>query len=125
MKDVVALCQRVVIIAQGELKYDGSLSGIIDQFSQHKLVTLQLADGQATDDFSRFGEVVSNDAPRVQLRIPRDEVSRVISAMLTSWKIDDLAVEDPPMEELIAKFFSQITVDRTGTSASEDSSGVA
>ncbi len=40
MKDVAALCQRVVIIAQGQIKYDGSLSGIVDRFSRHKRVTL-------------------------------------------------------------------------------------
>src|SRR5215471_12121464 len=41
MKDVAALCRRVVIIAGGRIMYDGSLSGIVDQFSGHKIVTLQ------------------------------------------------------------------------------------
>ena len=36
MKDVAALCQRVVIIAQGQIKYDGSLRGIVDRFSRYK-----------------------------------------------------------------------------------------
>src|SRR5688500_18306687 len=39
MKDVAALCQRVVVIAQGRIMYDGSLTGIIDRFSGHKIVT--------------------------------------------------------------------------------------
>src|SRR6185369_11306719 len=39
MKDVAALCQRVVIIAQGQIRYDGSLAGIIDRFSSQKIVT--------------------------------------------------------------------------------------
>ena len=40
MKDVAALCRRVVIIAHGQIMYDGSLSGIIDRFSGHKVITL-------------------------------------------------------------------------------------
>jgi len=32
-KDVAALCKRVVIIAQGQIKHDGSLAGIVDRFS--------------------------------------------------------------------------------------------
>src|SRR6478672_10329976 len=40
MKDVAALCRRVVIIARGQIMYDGSLSGIVDKFSGHKLITL-------------------------------------------------------------------------------------
>ena len=43
MKDVAALCRRVVIIAHGQIMYDGSLGGIIDRFSSHKIVTLLFA----------------------------------------------------------------------------------
>ena len=34
MKDIAALCRRVVIIAHGKIIYDGSLSGILDQLQQ-------------------------------------------------------------------------------------------
>ena len=40
MKDVAALCKRVVIINHGRIMYDGSLLGIVDQFSSHKVLTL-------------------------------------------------------------------------------------
>ena len=33
MKDVAALCRRVVVINHGQIIYDGSLDGIIDKFS--------------------------------------------------------------------------------------------
>ena len=46
MKDVAALCRRVVIIALGRIIYDGSLSGIIDRFGGHKIISLQMTDGQ-------------------------------------------------------------------------------
>jgi ABC-2 type transport system ATP-binding protein len=38
MKDVEALCERVMVIRHGQLIYDGPLAGIIEQFSQSKLV---------------------------------------------------------------------------------------
>ena len=58
MKDVAALCKRVVIIAQGEIIYDGSLAGIVDRFSGHKVMTLQFADGRMPSDLARYGEVL-------------------------------------------------------------------
>ncbi len=122
MKDVAALCRRVVIIAQGELKYDGSLTGIIDRFSQHKLVTLQFADDQPVAGLSRFGEVVSEEYPKVQLRIPRSQVAETMSAMLTVGTIEDIAVEDPPLEELIADFFSQVSNESETTGQDSDDS---
>src|SRR5436309_8010497 len=42
MKDVEALCRRVLIINHGRLMYDGLLSGITEQFSNSKLVRLEL-----------------------------------------------------------------------------------
>ena len=52
MKDVAALCRRVVIIAMGRIIYDGSLSGIVDGFSSHKVISLELANGEMPTDSS-------------------------------------------------------------------------
>src|SRR5438477_3199187 len=43
MRDVEALCSRVLVITHGKLIYDGALSGITEQFGRTKLVRLQFA----------------------------------------------------------------------------------
>ena len=108
MKDVAALCRRVVIIAQGQIKYDGSLSGIVDRFSGQKLVTLLLADGQPTHEFARYGNVVSVEPPKVKLRIERVQVAKTLAAILAQHSVEDIVVEDPPLEEVIAAMFSEV-----------------
>jgi ABC-2 type transport system ATP-binding protein len=114
MKDVAALCRRVIIIAQGQIKYDGSLTGIIDQFSSQKLVTLQLANGEAGDDFGRYGSVVSVEPPKVKLRIERPQVARALAAILAEHTVEDVVVEDPPLEEVIAALFSRVQLEAAG-----------
>jgi ABC-2 type transport system ATP-binding protein len=108
MKDVSALCQRVVVIAQGGLQYDGSLSGIIDSFSGSKVIQLQLGIEQAASGLERFGEILKTDMPRVSIRVPRVNVSRVLAEILNTYTVDDVAVEDPPLEEVIASLFHSI-----------------
>ncbi len=110
MKDVAALCKRVVIIAHGRIMYDGSLSGIIDRFSHHKVVTLQFADGEERmpSDLARFGEVIEEQAPKVKLRVDRRAVPEVLSGVLARHTIEDVSVEDPPLEEVIAEMFSLV-----------------
>jgi ABC-2 type transport system ATP-binding protein len=108
MKDVSALCQRVVVIAQGILQYDGSLSGIIDSFSGSKVIQLQLGIEQASSGLERFGEILKTDMPRVSIRVPRSNVSRVLAEILNTYTVDDVAVEDPPLEEVIASLFHSI-----------------
>jgi ABC-2 type transport system ATP-binding protein len=105
MKDVAALCHRAVIISQGQIQYDGSLSGIIDTFSGHKIVTLQFGDNQPLDNLSQYGEVVSVQPRRAKLRIDRGQVTKSLAAILSRYSVDDVAVEDPPLEEVIAAAF--------------------
>ena len=112
MKDVAALCKRVVIIANGQIQYNGSLSGIIDETTNRKLVTLQFAD--PIDDallasLKRFGDIVQHEEPRVKLGVTRDDVPAMLTAILDSYDIDDLIVEEPPLEEVIADVFVRVT----------------
>ncbi len=81
MKDVAALCKRVVIIAGGRIEYDGSLSGIIDKFSGYKIMTLQFADGHCPD-LSALGEVLEETWPKARIRVARADVPRVLGRSL-------------------------------------------
>ncbi len=110
MKDVAALCKRVVVIAQGLVQYDGSLDGIIDTFSGSKVVTLQLADGSRSDGLDRFGEILTIELPKVRFRCPRKDVSKSLSEILQQYTVEDVAVEDPPLEEVIAGLFRSVSV---------------
>jgi ABC-2 type transport system ATP-binding protein len=46
--------------------------------------------------------------PRVSIRVPRANVSRVLAEILNTYTVDDVAVEDPPLEEVIASLFHSI-----------------
>ena len=105
MKDVAALCRRVVIINDGVVTLDGSLDEIMDSFSSSKILRLQLADGQAADGLERFATVDSITLPKVTLRCDRNEVTGMLAKILQQYRVDDIAVEDPPLEEVIAKLY--------------------
>jgi ABC-2 type transport system ATP-binding protein len=107
MKDIAALCQRVVVITDGAIKFDGSLAGIIDSFSGSKILKLQLSDGQTAEGLERFAEVTSVVLPKVTLRCARAEIPKMLAAILQHYQVDDVAVEDPPLEEVIAALYKK------------------
>ncbi|HTM53750.1 MAG TPA: ABC transporter ATP-binding protein [Pirellulales bacterium] len=109
MKDVAALCRRVVIIARGQIMYDGSLSGIIDRFSGHKIVTLVFPTDKLPEGLSRYGEIVEQQAPKLKLRVDRNGIASALAAILAEHTVEDVSVEDPPLEEVIAEMFSMAT----------------
>lgn len=106
MKDIAALCRRVVIIAQGRLMYDGSLEGIVDRFSGHKVLTLQFADDQMPGDLSRYGEPLDAQPPKARIKVERDQIAGVLSSVLEKYAVADVSVEDPPLEEVISEAFA-------------------
>jgi ABC-2 type transport system ATP-binding protein len=115
MKDVAALCNRVVIIADGLIKYDGSLEGIIESTDKRKMITLQFRDvieDSLLAALKKFGDVTDIETPRVKLTVTRDVVSRMLSSILDDYQVDDIVVEDPPLEDIIAAVFSEITEGR-------------
>ncbi|HID77176.1 MAG TPA: ATP-binding cassette domain-containing protein [Planctomycetaceae bacterium] len=107
MKDVSVLCRRVVIINSGRIVYDGSLNGIIDRFSGHKVISLQFTDGRVPGSLGGLGEVLSPEPPRAKLRVPRGRVTEVLTHLLAQHHVEDISVEDPPLEEVIARMFAR------------------
>lgn len=107
MKDVVALCRRVVMIAAGRIIYDGSLSGIVDRFSGHKIISLEMLNGEKPDGMERYGELLSFEPPRIRLRVARGLVPEMLGRILANHPVVDVSVEDPPIEEIIAEMYQQ------------------
>jgi ABC-2 type transport system ATP-binding protein len=108
MDDIVALCKRVIVIHRGRLLYDGGLADLAERMAPYKLVIATLRDGAASADLSKYGEVVSRDAGRVKLHVPRalaaEQTARIVGDLGPD--LADLTLEDPPIEEVIDRVFS-------------------
>jgi len=108
MADVEALCRRVIVIHHGRLLFDGDLSALVQRFTSHKTIVVQLRDCQ--NDFRSYGEVVSCEDGSVTLRVPKADTARVTERLLADLPVIDLTVEDPPIEEVIERVFEQEAV---------------
>jgi ABC-2 type transport system ATP-binding protein len=104
MKDVEALCRRAIVINEGEIKHDGPLADIVDRFSSHKQISLQFSDG-VPEDLAQFGKVLDVTPPRAKLEVPRQKVSEVLAAVLGRYVIDDVSVQERPLEDVMAEMF--------------------
>ena len=63
MADVEALCKRVVVIHHGKLLFDGELAKLLQKFTEHKTIIVQIGDCQS--DLASYGEVISCEDGRV------------------------------------------------------------
>jgi len=116
MRDVEALCRRVLVINHGKLVYDGLLEGITDQFGRVKVLRLQFA--EEAPDLSAYGTVTQQAGRVVTLQVDRTKVAGALGDLLARHAVADLSVEDPPLEDVIARIFEQGT--SSTTPAGED-----
>lgn len=109
MNDIQELCERVVIIDHGKIFFDGRLSEVVDRFADAKLVTIQCAAGTdfSAAQLSQFGEVMDQNAGRIQLRVKRDRVIPVCKALLDQMPVSDIDIQEVPIEEVIRKIFAR------------------
>ena len=107
MKDVEALCCRAIIINQGEIKHDGPLADIVERFSRNKVVHLQFAGSEVPSDLSAYGRVFDIQPPRAKLEVPRAKIAEVLTSLLSRYSLEDVGVQERPLEEVIAEFFTQ------------------
>lgn len=107
MADVAALCKRVIVIHHGKLLFDGDLASLVQQFTAHKTIVVQLEDCQA--DLHAYGELLDCADGRFTLRVPKAQTAHVTERLLADLPVIDLLVEDLPIEEVIDRVFTQET----------------
>jgi ABC-2 type transport system ATP-binding protein len=105
MEDVAALCPRVVVIDKGRLIYDGELKQLVHRIRPEKRLTIGLSAPADRAQLERLGEVTSHTDAQVVLTVPVARVSEVLRAALGTLAVMDLAVEDPPLEEIMRELF--------------------
>jgi ABC-2 type transport system ATP-binding protein len=107
MRDVEALCARVLVITHGKLVYDGPLAGIVEQFGQTKRLSFQFDRDIIDGELRTYGEVIRQEGAFAELRVERGRVAEVLGAILDQYTVLDTSVEDPPLDEMIARVFEE------------------
>ncbi|MGK5088391.1 ATP-binding cassette domain-containing protein [Bdellovibrionota bacterium FG-2] len=106
MEDIERLCQRIIIMREGEFVYDGPLSKISGRFALHKVVTAKMNpehnEGRPRAPFpSHLGEVISSDPSHIKIRVNRERVSEAASFLLQGGAVVDLLIEEVDISEII------------------------
>ena len=104
MADIVALCERVIVIHEGAIIYDGALADLAERFAAHKTITVT-AD-RLSGSLDSYGTVVTATERVATVQVPRAEVSAVARRMLADMDVVDISIADPPIEDVISDVFA-------------------
>jgi ABC-2 type transport system ATP-binding protein len=98
----------VIVIHHGQILFDGNLRSLSGQFPADKRIGVTLEDPDV--DLQSYGEVVGQEAGRFTLRVAKADAPRVTARLLSDFPVTDLTIEDPPLEDVIERVFTQEAV---------------
>ncbi|WP_407810277.1 ABC transporter ATP-binding protein [Spirulina subsalsa] len=107
MADITALCQRVLLIHEGQLMYDGSLDGLLERFAPYREVKVELTELVPLEQLNQYGEIETMEGREVRFLVRREDLTRTVAQLLAQLPLEDLSVADPPIEEVIGRLFKQ------------------
>jgi ABC-2 type transport system ATP-binding protein len=107
MDDIEALCNRVMVINEGRILSDGTLEDLRKTVTTERWLTVDLLD-ETTDISDPDAQVIGRDGARVTLRFDpeRTPAATLISRITAQYAVRDLFVENPPIEQIIARIYA-------------------
>jgi ABC-2 type transport system ATP-binding protein len=105
MDDVVALCPRIIVIDRGQLIHDGDLRGLIKAMDPDKRVSFTITNGITDEELAKLGSILTRAGQRITLRVSERELPGAVGHLLGPMKAGDLAIEDPPVEDILRQMF--------------------
>jgi ABC-2 type transport system ATP-binding protein len=104
--DIEVLCKRAMVINHGEVIYDGRVSTLKRDYIHTKTVSLKL--GEPWQGFDGPGvQVLKHKGYGVKLEVDTNiaPIEQVVGQLLAHYTIADINVDNPPMEEIIARIY--------------------
>lgn len=105
MEDVAALCPRVIIVDKGRLIHDGPLADLVRRVRPDKRISVRLSRPVERRDLEAFGQIVRLEDVHAVLQVPHAGLPDAVKRILAQLPVLDLAVEDPPLEEVFREIY--------------------
>lgn len=105
MEDIERLCDRIVILSEGRIVYDGSLRDVVERYAKHKVVTAHLHDTGVSvgmdERVATLGQVLECNDLVIRMQVRRSDVAEASSALLERYPVADLTIEEEQVGTII------------------------
>jgi ABC-2 type transport system ATP-binding protein len=108
LSDVEKLCERVIIIDQGGLIYDGKLAALNERFGGKRTLVVEFSEDYPNAAVEG-AEISSRDRYRVSYQFERDvaSASDLIMRLSARYRIRDLEVREPEIEDTVRRIYEE------------------
>lgn len=106
MEDIKKLCERIIIMKNGEFVYDGSLQKVLDKHSQFKVLNVQInpdtSKDLGADSFKMLNsELIQRDEISAKFKVSKDDVGSALTEIVKKLDVTDVKIEEEDIENII------------------------
>lgn len=106
LTDIEALCQRVVLLDQGKIIYDGALSSLKDKWGEGKTIHIEFAESVDLSQLPRGFNWIRKSPIQYSTLINGMSVSDVL-ANVSYLQIKDLSIDETSTEQIIRRIYEE------------------
>jgi ABC-2 type transport system ATP-binding protein len=104
MKDITSLCKRVICVQEGAISYDGELDSLLKKLSPVKEILIVCRSEEDAIKLENAGFTVKNKIKNeITLKIENNSITSSLKTILNNFDIEDLFINEPPIDEIIGK----------------------
>jgi ABC-2 type transport system ATP-binding protein len=111
MDDIEALCTRIMVIGKGTILFDGGIDKLRNSVVPERVVKIDFFDRPQKIDYP-FARFLAQDDTRIEYCFNPAETSatQIIEAVSRHNQIKDFVIENPPIEEIVAKMYRGLEI---------------
>lgn len=106
MDDLIDLARRVIVINEGKIIFDGALEDLVKRFAKEKIIKVSLSQEIDVKKLEEIGTIKKISFPQVTISVPRPAAAVAASELLQNFPVEDLTIEEVPIEEVIRRVFN-------------------
>jgi ABC-2 type transport system ATP-binding protein len=116
--DIEALCERVIMLDEGQIIYDGELQSLKDNWAEEKQIHFQFIEPIALKELQSLALPFTanwvhdekNQTYIALLKEESDHISQLVSAVVSHFKIKDIKIHETSIEEIVRNIYEEGTV---------------
>lgn len=108
MQDVKEVCSRVILIDQGQQKFDGNISELHQKYAPYKIILLRFAQNPPSpNELRSLGKVTLQPDNSLTLQVSPSNVTTTTAYLLQNYQLADLEITEPRLEDIVTSAFQE------------------
>lgn len=105
MDDVEKVCDRVIVINEGQKVYDDPITKLTAEYQKFRYVTFVFV--QKPDNIQTEAEIIEESPASITLKVKSEDMPKLVGEFTQKYELDDINIISTPLEEIISDIFKK------------------